>query len=154
MSTVHAQIEIAAPPRLVWQVVMDPQRLGEWVTIHRAVKVTADDPTAEGAQMEQVLHVVGVSFKVRWTLESVRAPREAEWRGRGPALSRAMIRYRIEGEPDGPTLFDYVNEFQAPGGPLGTVASKMVVGHISEREAHESLARLKALVEREAAASH
>jgi len=127
---------------------MNPHRLGEWVTIHRSVKVKSDDPTSEGAQMDQVLHVMGVSFKVHWTLDSVRAPREAEWLGRGPALSRAVIRYRLDGETDGPTTFDYVNEFHPPGGALGSVASKVFVGHITEHEAHDSLARLKALVER------
>lgn len=151
MSTVHAQIEIDAPPRAVWATVMNPERLGEWVTIHRSVKVKSADPTSEGAEMDQVLHVVGVSFKVHWTLESVREPREAEWQGRGPALSRAVIRYRLTGEPDGPTVFDYINEFHAPGGRLGNVASKVVVGHISEREAHESLVRLKQLIELERA---
>jgi uncharacterized membrane protein len=147
MSTVHAQIEIVAPPQAVWDTVMDPKRLGEWVTIHRSVKVKSDDPAAEGAQMEQVLHVLGVSFKVHWTLELVRAPREAEWEGRGPAMSRAVIRYRLTGDPDGPTTFDYINEFHPPGGPVGSVASRVVVGHISEREAHDSLIRLKALLE-------
>src|SRR5579863_4271043 len=139
MSTVHAQIVIAAPPLAVWDTIMDPQRLGEWVTIHRSVKVKSPDPTAEGAEMDQVLHVVGMSFKVHWTLEHVRAPRQAEWEGRGPALSRAVIRYRLEGDEDGPTTFDYVNEFHPPGGALGNMASKVVVAHISEREAHESL---------------
>lgn len=147
MSIVHAQIEIDAPPSVVWDTIMDPTRLGEWVTIHRSVKVKSEDPSAEGAKMDQVLHMVGVSFKVHWTLEHVRAPRQAEWHGRGPALSRAVIRYRLTGEPEGPTTFDYTNEFHAPGGPFGNVASKVVVGHISEREAHESLARLKALLE-------
>ncbi|HTW13141.1 MAG TPA: SRPBCC family protein, partial [Solirubrobacteraceae bacterium] len=88
MSTVHVQIEIDAPAQAVWDTVMDPHRLGEWVTIHRSVEVKSDDPAAEGARMDQVLHAFGVSFKVHWTLESVRPPREAEWQGRGPALSR------------------------------------------------------------------
>jgi uncharacterized protein YndB with AHSA1/START domain len=147
MSTVHVQIEINAPPRAVWDTVMDPGRLGEWVTIHRAVTVKSDDPTSEGAQMDQLLHVLGVSFRVHWTLESVRAPREAEWQGKGPAMSRAVTRYRLTGDPAGPTTFDYINEFHPPGGPLGAVASKVVGGHISEREAHDSLVRLKALLE-------
>lgn len=147
MSTVHAQIEIDAPPRKVWDIIMDPSRLPEWVTIHRSVKVKSPDPHAEGARMDQVLHILGVSFKVHWTLESVIAPREAEWHGRGPALSTAMIRYKLTGGPDGPTTFDYVNEFHPPGGPLGNAASRVVIGHVPERESHDSLARLKQLAE-------
>jgi uncharacterized membrane protein len=147
MSTVHVQIQIDAPPRVVWETVMDPARLEEWVTIHRSVKVKSKDPQQEGAQMDQVLHMLGVSFTVHWTLECVIAPREAEWQGRGPALSRALIRYKLSGPPDGPTAFDYVNEFHPPGGPLGSVASRVVVGHMPDREAHDSLERLKRLIE-------
>ena len=49
---------------------------------------------------------------------------------------------------DGPTLFEYINEFEVPGGRLGNVASRVIVGAASEREAKSSLARLKQLVER------
>jgi uncharacterized membrane protein len=150
MSTVHVQIKIDAPSQVVWETVMDPSRLGEWVTIHRSVTVKSDDAVTEGARMDQVLHVMGVSFKVHWTLESVRAPSRAEWQGRGPAMSRAVIRYGLTANEDGTTSFDYVNEFHPPGGALGSVASKVVVGHISEREAQDSLTRLKRLVESEA----
>ena len=72
MSTVHVQIEIDAPPQAVWDTIMDPNRLGEWVTIHRSVKREVGRRREEGAQMDQVLHMRGVSFKVHWTLESVR----------------------------------------------------------------------------------
>jgi len=147
MTTVHVQIDIAASPQEVWDTVMDPRRLGEWVTIHRSVKVRSPDPTVEGARMDQVLHLRGVSFKVIWTLESVRAPREAEWHGRGPALSHALIRYRLTEKSDGTTTFDYTNQFTAPGGPLGNAASRLVVGHASEREALLSLTKLKELIE-------
>jgi uncharacterized protein YndB with AHSA1/START domain len=147
MSTVHVQIRIDAPPQLVWETIMDPTRLGDWVTIHRSVTVKSADAVTEGARMDQVLHVMGVSFKVHWTLESVREPRRAEWQGRGPAMSRAVIRYGLTANEDGSTKFDYVNEFHPPGGPLGSMASRVVAGHISEREAQDSLTRLKRLVE-------
>jgi uncharacterized protein YndB with AHSA1/START domain len=37
MSTVHAQIEIDAPVQRVWDTVMDPHHLKDWVTIHKSV---------------------------------------------------------------------------------------------------------------------
>jgi len=146
VSTVQVQITIAADPQTVWDTIMDPQKLERWVTIHRSVDTHSGAPDREGAQMDQVLHIHGVPFKVHWTLEHVSAPREAEWHGKGPALSRAMIRYRLKAVPEG-TLFDYLNEFHTPGGSLGDVASRIVVGSLPEREAKESLTRLKALVE-------
>ncbi len=48
-----------------------------------------------------------------------------------------------------PTVFEYTNEFHPPGGRLGNVASRFIVGATSEREATNSLARLKALLEQD-----
>ncbi len=86
MSTVHASIEIAAPVEEVWETIMDPNRLGDWVTIHKSVsKVTnAGEP---GATMEQCLHMRGVSFKVKWELAEMRS---ATARGVGRTRSRAI----------------------------------------------------------------
>ncbi len=66
-------------------------------------------------------------------------------------MSKAMIRYRLKAVPGG-TMFDYLNEFHTPGGQIGNAASRIVVGNLPEREATESLIRLKALVEGRAAA--
>jgi uncharacterized protein YndB with AHSA1/START domain len=148
MSVVHVSIDIAAPPQTVFDTVMDPKQLGDWVTIHRSVENVSADPIAKGAKMDQVLHMRGVNFKVHWTLAEVHPPHSADWEGRGPALSKARIQYRLSGPAEGPTTFDYINEFKTPGGPLGNVASRVVVGGASEREARQSLAKLKALLER------
>lgn len=147
MNPVHVEIEIAAPPERVWRTVMDPNRLADWVTIHRSVKLRSEDPAKRGAQMDQVLQILGVPFKVRWTLEAVEPPRHAEWHGRGPALSRALISYALTPTTDGGTRFEYINEFHPPGGPLGGVASRVLIGQVPEREAYESLLRLKGVIE-------
>src|SRR2546430_9809331 len=148
MSTVHTQILIEAPVERVWETVMDPSQLKDWVTIHRSIREVSDKPMRKGSTMDQVLHIRGVSFKVHWTLVDVSPPNVAEWEGRGPAHSLARIRYEVSGDEGGDTSFEYTNEFTVPGGRLGTVASRVIVGAASEREATNSLARLKALLER------
>jgi uncharacterized protein YndB with AHSA1/START domain len=147
MSTVQTDIEIDAPIERVWETVMDPDRLKDWVTIHRAVKDVSDQPLQQGSTMEQVLHMRGISFRVQWTLVDVSAPNTAQWEGRGPAHSRARIRYELSGNENGRTQFQYTNEFTPPGGRVGSVASRVIVGAASEREATNSLSRLKALIE-------
>jgi uncharacterized membrane protein len=146
MSTVSAEIEIDAPMERVWETVMDPTRLGDWVTIHKSVSNVSDLPLRRGSSMEQAMHVRGLTFHVHWTLMAVDNPRHAEWEGGGPARSTAIIRYELS-EDQGRTTFRYTNEFHLPGGPLGSVASRMIVGATSQREANDSLSRLKALIE-------
>jgi uncharacterized protein YndB with AHSA1/START domain len=140
MSAVTTSIEIAATPRAVWDVAMDPERLEDWVTIHR--RLEAHTPTS----MEQVLCLRGVNFHVMWELEANDRPRHARWKGSGPAHSKAEIEYRLT-EVDGGTRFDYRNEFKAPFGPFGAAASRALVSGLSHREAKASLRRLKALCE-------
>jgi len=140
MTEVVTSIDIAAPPEAVWAVVMDPERLHEWVTIHRKLEDHTD------TTMVQVLCIHHVNFHVRWELEESDRPRHAHWKGRGPARSKAETEYRLEAV-DGGTRFDYRNEFKAPLGPLGAAASRALVGGVPQREANVSLQKLKALVE-------
>jgi uncharacterized membrane protein len=149
MSLVHHTIKIEAPVERVWETIMDPHRLGEWVTIHRAVRDAPSEPTRKGATMEQAMHMRGLNFHVHWTLVDVNAPTHAEWSGRGPAHSRARIRYELKSDGDDATEFEYFNEFTTPGGRLGNVATRMIMGEASDREARNSLARLKNLLERD-----
>ncbi len=127
---------------------MDPNRLGEWVTIHRSVRGVSDSPLHEGATMDQSMCVRGVTFRVHWKLAAVDRPRRAEWEGVGPAHSRARIEYALNSVQADRTIFEYTNEFIPPGGRLGHLAGRMIVGTIPEREAERSLSRLKALLEK------
>ncbi|WP_187369334.1 SRPBCC family protein [Baekduia soli] len=141
MSEVLASIDIDAPVEDVWATVMDPRRLQDWVTIHR--KLVSHSPD----EMEQVLHLRGANFKVKWYLATNDAPHHAEWKGRGPARSHAETEYRLADNGRGGTRFDYRNEFKVPLGPLGAVASRAIVGGLPAKEANASLLRLKRLME-------
>lgn len=141
MSEVSTSIEIDAPVEEVWRTVMDATRLEQWVTIHRRLVSHSDD------EMEQVLCLRGANFKVKWHLDTSRAPSHAKWKGRGPARSHAETEYRLSDNGRGGTRFDYRNEFKAPLGPLGAIASHAIVGGLPAKEADASLKKLKALVE-------
>ena len=141
MAEVVTSIDIAATPEEVWDVVMDPERFGEWVSIHRKMVSHSDK------KMEQVLCIHHVSFHVKWELEKSDRPTHAFWKGRGPARSKAETEYRMTAI-DGGTRFEYRNEFKAPLGPLGAAASTVLVGGVPEREANASLKKLKALLEK------
>jgi uncharacterized protein YndB with AHSA1/START domain len=147
VGAVRTSIEIAASPEEVWKVIMDPHRLDDWVTIHRKLGAVSDDPLRDGSSMEQTLCVHGVHFKVKWQVVELEAPRLAVMAGRGPAHSSASIRDELTAV-NGGTRFDYTNEFKAPMGPLGSAATRLLVGGASEREANASLRKLKDLVER------
>ncbi|WP_372788333.1 SRPBCC family protein [Paraconexibacter sp.] len=146
-SEVTVSIDLPAPPKEVWDLVMDPQRLGDWVTIHKELRRHDAVPPRTGATMEQVLVLRGAPFKVTWKLVTCEEGARAEWHGRGPARSHAETEYLLT-EIDGGkgTRFSYRNDFKAPLGPLGSIASKALVGGVPEREARASLDRLKKLL--------
>ena len=147
MSEVETSIDIAATPDEVWDMAMDPDRLQDWVTIHRRLDDHSDGQMRAGYEMEQLLCLRGVNFKVHWELVRCEHPFHAEWHGRGPARSHAETEYRLSENGSGGTRFGYRNEFRAPLGPFGAIASRAIVGGLPKREADASLRRLKALVE-------
>ena len=143
---VSAQIEIAAPIADVYGTMMDPGRLGEWVTIHREVSDAPEPPLSEGDSFEQKLALAGKSFRVRWEVTRADPPTAADWEGRGPAGSAARVAYRLEGTSEG-TRVGYENEFDFPAGFLGRAAGRLLVRSPAKREAEKTLERLKALLE-------
>ena len=148
MNRVETSIEIDAPPEDVWAVLMDPQRLADWVTIHRGVGEVSDRPLENGSTMRQKLCLRGATFKVQWTVSDIDEPRRVVWEGKGPARAHARTRYGLEPNNNGGTHFEYLNEFRPPMGPLGRVAGSALMGDAPRREADASLHKLKRLLEK------
>jgi uncharacterized protein YndB with AHSA1/START domain len=142
MSLVTSSTWIAAAPAEVWRMIMDPHRLGDWVTIHRRLLHADDGPPRVGFEMDQQIHLRGVSLDVHWRLMECRANELAVWEGRGPARSRARTEYILKPEGDG-TRFDYRNDFRPPLGPVGAIVSRALVGGMPQREAGRTLDRLR-----------
>jgi uncharacterized membrane protein len=145
MTHVATSIDIAAPVQDVWDVATDLNRLGEWVSIHRNFPSPPPAEIQAGTQFTQTLAVAGTPFAVEWTAAEVDGPNRLAWDGVGPAGTTARTTYALA-EHDGGTRFTYENDFELPGGEVGAAAGHVVSGR-AEREAGESLARLKVLAE-------
>lgn len=147
MSLVTVSTKIDAAREDVWRLIMDPTHLGDWVTIHRKLVNADAGPPRVGFEMEQRVHLRGVSLDVHWKLVECDPCARAVWEGRGPARSRAHTEYLLSDDGSG-TRFDYRNEFRPPLGPIGALVSRALVGGMPEREGRRTLERLRANLEK------
>jgi carbon monoxide dehydrogenase subunit G len=142
---VERSIRIDAPPERVYDLVMDPARLGDWVTIHHNLEDAPNGPLIQGSKLTQVLKLAGRKFHVRWTVVENEPCRRVVWEGRGPVTTHARVVYEFGGNEDA-TDFSYTNEYELPGGPFGRAAGRAVL-RVTQKELDKTLQRLKSLVE-------
>jgi uncharacterized membrane protein len=136
---------VAAPAKDLYDVVMDPRRLEDWVTIHHHLEGSPPVTLRKGSKLTQCLRLAGKKFKVHWTVVENKPCKRVVWEGRGPVASQCRVEYLFDGDGDG-TEFSYSNEYELPAGPLGRFAGR-AVSRVTQKEVEGSLRRLKALVE-------
>ena len=143
---VERETELAAAPEALYDLVMDPSRLGDWVSIHAGFREPPPARLVKGSKLVQRLKVARRKFTVHWTVSDARRPQRVVWDGHGPAGTRAQVEYRFEPAGEGTTRFVYVNEYELPGGPAGKLAGR-AVARAAGREIDRSLERPRKLVE-------
>jgi uncharacterized protein YndB with AHSA1/START domain len=149
MTTLEREIDIAAPPDRVYDVLADPNCLGEWVTIQEELEEAPDGDLQPGSRLRQRLKVAGQRFRLSWTVVEADRPSRIVWEGEGPMGTKAKATYDLSGNGGG-THFSYCNQYELPGGIAGRLAGR-AVSAASGREADKTLKRLKKLVEARAA---
>ena len=144
---VERNIQIDAPPQRVYDVVMDPGRLKDWVTIHHHLEDAPNGSLKKGSKLTQYLKLAGHKFKVHWTVVENDPCKRVVWEGRGPVASHARVTYEFGDSSDHEcTDFSYTNEYDLPGGPLGRFASR-TVARVTQKELEKTLQKLKAITE-------
>ncbi|MEA2457548.1 MAG: hypothetical protein QOC95_520 [Thermoleophilaceae bacterium] len=146
MSKLERQIHIDATPEAVYDKLMDPNCLGEWVTIQDKLEEAPAGDLEKGDELVQRMKVAGQKFKLRWKVLQADRPHKAVWSGKGPLGSKARATYELSPN-EGGTNFTYTNEYDLPGGPAGKLAGRAVMG-ASGAEADRTLERLKKLIEK------
>lgn len=152
MASVRREIEIAAPPERVWEVLIDPERLPQYnVTI-----VEVHDPTGPldqvGSAYDAVAKVYGRRIEGRWEVTDVTPLRRIVQRGAGAAGAKATVNGTIEPSGDGTRAAVEV-DYELPAGLLGEVANKLFIERSVERDVRHTLENLKELVETESASA-
>jgi carbon monoxide dehydrogenase subunit G len=148
MSKLKREIEIMAPAEKVWDVLMDPDHLGDWVTIQDALEEAPDGDLERGSVLVQRVRIAGRRFHLRWKVVEADKPNRAVWEGSGPMGTRATVIYELANN-GGSTYFHYTNDYSLPGGLAGRLAGAAILG-ASGHEANKTLRRLKQLVESKA----
>ena len=144
---VEREIRINAPPQRVYDVVMDPARLKDWVTIHHHLEDAPNGSLKKGSKLTQYLKLAGHQFRVRWTVVENDPCKLVVWEGRGPVGSHARVSYAFgDSSGDERTDFHYMNEYDLPGGPLGRMAGRGVA-RVTQKELDATLQRLKSITE-------
>ncbi|HLM27237.1 MAG TPA: SRPBCC family protein [Thermoleophilaceae bacterium] len=141
---VERSMQLNADPQAVRELVMDPDRLGDWVSIHQHLEDSPNGQLRKGSQLTQCLKLAGQRFRVTWKVTE-NTPEKVVWEGKGPVRSRARVVYEFEAK-DGGTCFNYMNEYNLPGGPVGRMAGP-AVRRVTGGELDKSLKNLKGLFE-------
>jgi uncharacterized protein YndB with AHSA1/START domain len=145
MTKLARDIDIAAPPERVYDVLADPDCLGDWVTIQEELEEAPEGDLEPGSRLRQRMKVAGQRFRLSWTVVEAERPSRIVWEGHGPMGTKAKATYELSGNGDG-TRFSYCNQYELPGGIAGRIAGR-AVSAAAGREADRTLARLKKLVE-------
>ena len=133
MTEVVTSIDIDAPPERVWALAMDPNRLAEWVTIHRRLHGHDDGPPRKGYAMEQTLHLRGVNFKVHWELVAATNATTPSGTDAGPARSHAETEYRLTPTDAAARASTTATCSPRRWARSGAVASRAIVGGLPRR---------------------
>jgi carbon monoxide dehydrogenase subunit G len=141
---VERSLQLDAEPQTVRDVVMDPERLGDWVSIHQHLEDSPHGQLRKGSELTQCLKLAGRKFKVTWKVTE-NTPEKVVWEGKGPLRTTAKVVYEFDAK-DGGTCFNYLNEYELPGGAVGRMAGP-AVKRVTGGELDKSLKNLQKIVE-------
>ncbi|MEV0077702.1 SRPBCC family protein [Nocardia neocaledoniensis] len=142
MAKVTITKEIAAPQEKVWEVLANPARFEEWLTLHTKWKSEPPTELAVGSKMSEVLTIMGMANTIDFTVGTYEAPNSMSMSGVGMAGAKITFTLSVEAAGDSSKV-TIVTEF----------ISQMMVGAIagaieraSTKEIEASLEKFQSLV--------
>jgi uncharacterized membrane protein len=146
VARIERHIEIERSPDDVFSLLTDLDRLPDWATVVVETREVSDRPLRNGCTFRQTLRVLGREIETNWRVEELDAPRHVAYVASAPIGGSLTMRQTVD-PSDGGSRVHLELDYELPGGWLGEQLDRGVVEAQNEREAEDSLARLKKLLE-------
>jgi carbon monoxide dehydrogenase subunit G len=103
MGQITAAIDIAADPHAVWSEFSNPNNFERWLTIHTKWKGDVPAQFSKGAQVAEVVTMLGMPNTITWTVDEFDAPRSLVISGTGMAGVQVSFALSVASEGAGST---------------------------------------------------
>ena len=126
MGKVNANVEVPAAQEKVWEAISDPARYDQWLTIHTKWKDGTPESFTEGAQVAEVVTMLGMANTINWTVEEFDAPSRMRISGTGMAGVRSTFTLTVDSDGNGGSRVGMDAEFEGQmiAGALGLAVEK------------------------------
>lgn len=144
MARIHAETHVEAPPRQVWDVLVDWEGQARWMRAARRVEVVGSQRAGVGVRLRCPTTLAGVTFTdelvtTEWDDPNLLGVRHDGWFIRGVAT------FELTATPHGTRVL-WQEEIDPPLGPLGEAAATVLVPAV-DRLFRADLAALKRICE-------
>ncbi len=143
MGTIEETVSLPAPPQRVWEVVSDPARFGDWLTMHRSWAGETPAAFAQGDRVTQLAGIANIPITITWTVDAYEPPRAVRLSGTALLGVAASIALDIAAEGDGASRLAVTVAFDGPllAGPIGAA-----IDQAARHEVRASTEKLRVLL--------
>jgi len=132
MGKVSAEVNIAAPQDKVFEAISNPADYEKWMTIHTKWKDETPAAFTLGAQVAEVVTMLGMANTITWTVDEFDAPNRMRISGTGMAGVKTAFTLSVADDGNGGSKVEMESEFEG----------QMIVGALGaavEKDAKEQL---------------
>lgn len=145
MTRVERSIAIGVPPGRVFDELVSWDGLQRWSTI--TVDHTGPPRCGHvGEAFEQTIRVAGLDLRTDWVVTEFDPPHVVAYRVAGPAGSGMLMRQHVTAHGTGSRV-ELEIDYDMPAGRFGRIVDRVYARRRNRREADQTLANLKALLE-------
>jgi len=142
MGSIEKSEEFPVSPDKLWDVVGNPSRFEDWLSMHVKWKTELPETIAVGTKLSEVVSVMNMPNTIEWTVEEYDAPSQIKLAGTGMAGVKISIESGIEAAGSGSKLtIKTTFEGQMLVGAIGAAVEKAGLADLDK-----SLAKLRDLL--------